>query len=128
LTLSLPLSKLRTRWLTFFLEKKGLFQRRPFSLTVPTYLPNRLTTAAWLGSTMYRPNRQMKAAMIAVRPSTSHVTESVLAPVYMRYAPNSRPASRTSSIGMPEAERSGFSFMAVLVVRPWMGHEIVISK
>ena len=40
------------------LAKKGLFQRRPLSLTVPTYLPNRLSTAAWLGSTMYRPNRQ----------------------------------------------------------------------
>ena len=44
--------KLLTRMDTFFLEKKGLFQRRPESFTVPTYLPNRLRTAAWFGSTM----------------------------------------------------------------------------
>src|SRR3546814_11278246 len=55
LTLSRPLSKLRTRIDTLRLAKNGLLQRRPLSLTVPTYLPNRLSTAAWLGSTLYRP-------------------------------------------------------------------------
>ena len=125
------LSKLRTRWLIFFLLKNGLFQRRPFSLTVPTYLPNRLTTAAWLGCTVYRPIRlrnavkaSRMAAKILAGEAAPLLSGSEPMPVANSQTEKAATMRTPSRNGMPGSERMGFSFMAGLVGRPGMGFGI----
>src|SRR5690606_17685867 len=122
LTLSRPLSKLRTRIDTLRLAKNGLLQRRPLSLTVPTYLPNRLSTAAWLGSTLYRPIRQntARATSTALAMTCIAAGSPPVAPTPWKNSQAAAAATtRTpSSIGMPGRERIGFSFMTGLLVSP----------
>ncbi|MNV90267.1 hypothetical protein D3C71_1846380 [compost metagenome] len=99
-----------------------MFQRRPLSLTVPMYLPNRLSTAAWLGWTMYRPQlKKMPTVTSTMPPRTSEPPP--LAPFLvittarmMAAVPASIRTIMPSRAGMPGRERMDFSFMADL---PW---------
>src|SRR5690606_1460321 len=96
-----------------------LFQRRPASRTVPTYLPNRLSTAAWLGWIEYRP---VNSSSATARPATEPISRAALG--------STRPATpemniqnvasertmATSRTGMPGRELMGRSFMVALQV------------
>src|SRR5690606_2632409 len=134
LTLSLPLSKLRTRIDTLRLAKKGLFQRRPLSLTVPTYLPNRLSTADLLGSTLYRPATANTAAAASTTLAMTRSIGDPVGPNVPTALKNSQAAATAaatvpSRTGMPGKERIGFSFMAGLSCPQWTmnGYQIDIT-
>src|SRR3546814_15612955 len=122
MTLWRPLAKGRAGSDTLRLAKSGWLQRRPLSVTVATYLPNRLSTAAWLGSTLYRPTtvNTATAASTALAMTCSAAGSPPVAPTPWKNsqaaaAATTRTPSRTV---LPGRERIEFSFMTGLLVAP----------
>src|SRR5690606_22390599 len=73
---------------------------------------NRLSTADWLGSTMYRPTSPNTASTLATIAATSSVAPPPAVTTRKNaYAQPASTASSTSSTGMPGRDRIGFSFM-----------------
>jgi len=85
-------------------------------VTVPTYLPNRLSTADWLGSTMYRPIRQNTARTATTAAPTIWPMLWPETPLKNSQAATSRATISASRVGMPGNERIGFSFMGASLV------------
>ena len=83
------------------------------------YLPNRLSTAAWLGSTMYRPIRPERARTTSTSDADDQQRRGGVPwrdAVEEQPDGDERDDQQDQQDGMPGRERSGFSFMAVLLV------------
>src|SRR5512137_35915 len=74
LTLIVSLLKLKMRRVTFFLTTKGLVQKRPAVLAVPTYLPRKVKTLDSFGWMRKKPPKVIKTR-------THPITATIIPPV-----------------------------------------------